>query len=259
MLAFSSHNIQYRLSIFLISWRTVNFLPKLDRLPPFYHSNSPCCETPPRAPSMWTFFQGSRPLGHHHPFHHNRLCPWACLCRLPPAVSAVLNGGTPNIPTVVSSNFTFGVLTFHFPGAFPSLSANSLFWPSVFVQCRVGLFLGDKRATPHMLCYLPVSPTTDGWWPITHRQPLKEVTWQLTDRDVRRFFTQWSEHRRAGSRVCALCNYSRLIHRGTEIRTVLWKFELCCHLTKPWQPQSMHSRTMQSENCLYIQGRAILW
>lgn len=52
-------------------------------------------------------------------------------------------------------NFTCSIITFHSFAALSSLWATSLIWLSIFVQCSVGLSLGNKEVT-HLCDLLPV-------------------------------------------------------------------------------------------------------
>lgn len=91
---------------------------------------------------------------------------------------------------------------------------------STFVKCHMDLSLGDKN-TRQLHALLSVPERNHRCTVTNYQQPLKEVTWSVTDQDVYLLFMWWFINWRASSKVCTVYNYSQIIYCGNWIWTML--------------------------------------
>lgn len=79
---------------------------------------------------------------------------------------------------------------------------------SIFVKCHMDLSLGDKRQDSYMLYCL--HELNNRCTVTNYQQPLKEVTWFVTDQDMYLLFMWWFTNWRESSKVSTAYNYSQL-------------------------------------------------
>lgn len=137
------------------------------------------------------------------------------------------NGGVSPFPQSATFLFFYNSIYAWFKSTYSIISLPHFYlcWAilsqlSTFVKCHMDLSLGDKN-TRQLHALLSVPERNHRCTVTNYQQPLKEVTWSVTDQDVYLLFMWWFINWRASSKVCTVYNYSQIIYCGNWIWTML--------------------------------------